>query len=83
MIEKHRAYVKMVTALSDEEGKRISAAALGYLKKLLKASRGNPHAFAMLVKRTKPAMAVRLKTLGAQATSKSASLGREFMGQKK
>ena len=81
--EDHVKYINDLTKLQDEEGKRISALALGIMEKLLKSSKGNPARFAAVVGAVKKSVVIALVAATKASQSKARNLGIWFGKQKK
>lgn len=75
---KHEEYVNDLVDLQNKEGKRLSAAAIRGLKKLLRASGGDLRKFVGLLRVTRKVFLRDLARMARQSGMKARKLGRKF-----
>jgi len=74
----HVEYVEKLVEMQDKEGKRLSAAAIRGLKKLLRASGGDLRKFVGLLHATKKVFLRDIARMTRQSGLKARKLGRTF-----
>ena len=80
--EDHIHYIDNLTALQDSEGKRISAATLGAIGRLYKASGGSLTRFAAMLKVARGTLLKELTLEVKKAQIQASKLGKDFGKQK-
>lgn len=74
----HEEYSKALMALQDKAGKSTSESVLNYTKRILKASKGDPGKFVLMVKKLRPVIIKKLAVDYRIGIKKSKSLGKKF-----
>jgi hypothetical protein len=78
----HTEYIQELTTLQDSEGKRLSAALLGGISKLLRASNGNPNRFKQILKVMRERLIQEALVEVRRGQIKAKQLGRSFLESK-
>jgi hypothetical protein len=82
MSEIHTKYIDNLSALQDAEGKRLSGAMLEAVKKIHKASSGNPVKFAAMLKVLRSKILAEAVVEVRKSQIQAGKLGKEFGEQK-